>query len=103
MAKKRRKLDEFLSQRSKSQEVTLEEKTELSNRLFHLLAGAMLTLFLVIMATPKRSPYDVGLGLLFLLFMGLIALSLTRAQPGLFQRPAAFNQLIFLVVAEVLL
>jgi len=106
MAKKRRRLDEYLSQRTKSHEVMLEEKTQLSNRLFHLSAAIVFTLILVVMALPNDSrnlSYVFGLGLLFFLLLGLVVLTLTRVQPGLFRRAAAFNQLVGLVVVQVLL
>ena len=84
----------------------LEEKTQLSNRLFHLSAAIVFTLFLVIMAIPdshRNWSYVFGLGLLFFLLLGLVVLTLTRVQPGLFRRAAAFNQVVFLVVVQVLL
>lgn len=106
MAKKRRRLDEYLGSRSKGQEATLEEKTQLSNQLFHLTAGTVFTLFLVAMSVADkelRATYVVALACFFFAVMGIVVLTVTRTHPGLFRRPAIFNQFVFLVVVEVLI
>jgi hypothetical protein len=111
MAKKRRKLDDFLSQRKKTQEAQLEEHTQLSNLLFRLGVGALLTLLLLglkVLRFQDRSPapdvtFIASLGVLLFVLMGLVVLNIRRTQPGLFSRASSFNQFTVLIVLEVLL
>jgi putative nucleotidyltransferase with HDIG domain len=103
MARKLRKIDDFLSGRKKSQETVLEEKTRLSNRLFRAGVGLLLTVLLIALAGPAEPAYTLARGCLIFLVVGMMVLSLRAIQPGLFERATAFNQLILLVVIEVLL
>ena len=103
MAKKRRKLDEFLSQKRQSADDALEEKTQLSNRLFRLLVGLCLTVLLVFLARPEHLSGYLGTFILVSVVVSLVVCSLQRIRPGIFARPSAFNQLIVLVVLQVLL
>ena len=103
MARKLRKIDAFLSGRRKSAETVLEEKTRLSNFIFRLGVGLLLTLLLIALGGPAEPVYALARGGLILLTVGIVVLSLNVVQPGLFSRPTAFNQLVLLVVVEVLL
>ena len=46
MPKKRRKLDQFLSQRKKNHEIVLAERAKLSKRVLRFAMGTLLTFFL---------------------------------------------------------
>ena len=49
---KRRKIDQFLQEYRKDPEVALSESTRLSNRLWRLLIGLVLTLLFVFLLLP---------------------------------------------------
>lgn len=106
MAKKRKKLDQFLQSRKQSHDVALEERARLSNRLFRIVVGIVVVLLLLVLlavARPlqDRSPLQpkdaVGLGVLLALAVALGSYTLTRLRPHLFPDAAHFNRFILLV------
>ena len=53
MVKKRKKLDQFLNSRKKTQEVVLNEQTDLSNRIFRYCVGLVVVIFLLVVVRPE--------------------------------------------------
>jgi len=101
MAKKKRRLDKFLNPRRKNPDVVLAECAQLSNRLFRLTVGGMLTFLLAVLVRPPDLPYSAGLGLFLAVVTVLGGLCLHRLQPGVFDRPSSFNKFVLLVCLEV--
>src|SRR5881397_4076106 len=104
--KRRRKLDQFLRGAREDPEVVLLEMTQLSNRLFRHGIGIFFTIglvFLVLWPIDWRSGWTAAVGTALLLFItnGLGWLAVLRVQPRVFDRPASFNQLIFLISLTV--
>ncbi len=98
MARKRR-LESYLNKRKQNPEAALEDGTRLSNLLFRLSIGAVLTLTLVFLAPsgdPDVQTATFGLGIFIFLATGLAALCLNRIHPRVFEKPAAFNQFVVL-------
>ncbi len=98
MARKRR-LEPYLNKRKQNPDAALEDGTRLSNLLFRLGIGAVLTLTLVFLgpgADPNVPTATLGLGIFIFLAAGLAALCLNRIHPRVFERPAAFNQFVVL-------
>ncbi len=104
--KRRRKLDQYLRKVREDEEVVLQEMTNLSNRLFRLLVGMAFTLGLVFLIHPFpwQSGWPAAVGVTMILFLanGLGWLLLGRIQKRVFDRPAGFNQLIFLFLLTML-
>lgn len=104
---KRRKIDQFLQEYRKDPEVALSESTRLSNRLWRLLIGLVLTLLFVFLLLPLEPEENWGqlacLSTLVFLINGLGWLVLLNVKPGLFDRPSDFNRFIIVLVATVLL
>ena len=102
MARKRR-LDQYLNKRRQNPEASLEAGTRRSNLVFRLCVGAILTLTFVLVAT---SPYNAissvtdttGMGICIFVAAAIGALCLSRVQPGVFDRPSAFNQFVVLIL-----
>lgn len=101
MAKKKRRLDQFLSSRRKNPDVILAECAQRSNRLFRLVVGGALTFLLALLVRPPDLPYSTGLGLFLATVTVLGGLCLHRLQPGVFDRSSSFNKFVLLVCLEV--
>ena len=95
MARKRR-LEPYLNKRKQNPDAVLEDGTRLSNLLFRLVIGAVLTLTLVFLAPSPGPTATLGLGIFIFLTAGLAALCLNRVHPRVFEKPAAFNQFVVL-------
>lgn len=98
MPRKKRKLDQFLSQRRKGQELALAERAHLFVRIFRVLVVAASLLFLAVIADPYNATHAIGVAVLLLVLTGLEGICLNRLEPGVFDRPASFAKLIFLVL-----
>jgi hypothetical protein len=98
MPRKKRKLDQFLSQRKKSQELALAERARLFVRIFRVLVVGASLAFLAVIADPYNVTHAIGVALLLLTLTGLEGMCLNRLEPGVFDRPASFAKLIFLVL-----
>ncbi len=100
--KKRRKLDQYLSDRAASEDRVLEEGTRVSNRLFRLGVGLSLTALLILIAVAGDqhgfSARSLGLALFVLVSATLFSLCLERVHPRVFKRPVAFNQFVLLIL-----
>ncbi len=101
MAKKKRRLDQFLNPRGKNAETELAERAQLANRLFRLAVGGALTFALAVLARPPDLPYSTGLGLFLTMLTLLGGSCLHRLQPGIFDRPSSFNKFVLLVCLTV--
>ncbi|HVR75757.1 MAG TPA: HDIG domain-containing protein [Planctomycetota bacterium] len=98
MAKKKRRLDQFLGPRRASTESVLVERAQLANRVFRFSVGMLLTFLLALLTSVPEPAYTVGLALFLLIFTLLGGLCLHRLQPGVFDRPASFNKFVLLVL-----
>jgi putative nucleotidyltransferase with HDIG domain len=103
---KRRKIDQYLQEYRKDPAIALSESTRLSNRLWRLLIGLVLTVLLVLLLLPLEPAKNWGqlvcLSTLVFLMNGLGWLVLLQLKPGLFDRPSDFNRFIILLVVVVL-
>lgn len=99
---KRRKLDQYLHHSRKDPETALQEMTLLSNRMWKLLVGIVLTtIFLALLLPASGWRQVVSLGVLLSLLNGLGWLAVLRIQPELFERSSSFNQLVMLLLLTV--
>ena len=57
---KRRKIDQYLQEYKKDPSIALSESTRLSNRLWRLLIGLVLTILLVLMLLPLEPAKNWG-------------------------------------------
>src|SRR5262245_62018595 len=104
--KRRRKLDQYLRGVREDPEVVIQEMAQLSNRLFRLGVGLLVTVamaLLVIWTSESRIgwPAGVGVGALLIVANGLAWLAAVRVQPSAFHRPSGFNQMILLLALTV--
>jgi putative nucleotidyltransferase with HDIG domain len=102
MAKKLRKLDEFLHARKLSQDSVLEKQGALANLVFRALVAFAVSLFLVALVEPRTPGAWVGLGVVFAIVTLLGALAVRAMSPGVFQGAASFNRFVILTLATVL-
>lgn len=99
---KRRKLDQYLEGKKKDPDVALTEMTRLSNRVWRLLIGMLLTSVFIGFLFPFSDWRQlVCLGILVFLMNGLGWMALLQIQPRLFDRPSSFNQFILLLLVTV--
>ena len=101
MPKKRRKLDQFLSQRKKNHEIVLAERAKLSKRVLRFAMGTLLTFFLAFQVNRPTWAYALGLCLILVLLTVFGGLCLNRLRPGAFDRPASFHKFVLLVLVTV--
>ena len=101
MAKKRRKLDQFLSPRKKNQETVLAERTVLFHRVFRLVLLTLIMFLLAVLAAPASPAHAVGVGLLLLVLAVLGGMYLNRFVPGVFDRRGSFARFVFLVLVTI--
>lgn len=101
MGKKRKKVDQFLQSRKQSQEIALEEKTQLSNRFFRASVGVVMVLLMLAVAAPARWTEVLGLGVLLGLVSILGSLVVSRLSPWVFPGPAKFNQFVLVVMGAI--
>jgi len=107
LPKRRRKLDQYLRGVREDEEVVLQRMTNLSNRIFRLLVGMVFTAGVVVLISlinPNKFSFFIALGVTVFLFIanGLGWLMLGRIQRRVFDRPAGFNQLIFLFLLTMM-
>jgi putative nucleotidyltransferase with HDIG domain len=98
MPRKKRKLDQFLSQRRKSQDLVLAERAQLFTRIFRVLAIAASLVLLAVLTDPRNVTHAIGVAILLLLLTGLEGMCLNRLEPATFDRPGSFARLLFLVL-----
>ncbi|MGQ9589892.1 MAG: HDIG domain-containing metalloprotein [Planctomycetota bacterium] len=108
MPKKKRKLDEFLSQRRKHPDAVLAERAELSHRILRFALRVALTGFLAFLAALARPPsrpsspqYLVGLGALALLVLLFGWPFLDRVAGSSLERPSPFYRFVLLVLLTI--
>jgi putative nucleotidyltransferase with HDIG domain len=101
MAKKRRKLDQFLSPRKKNQESVLAERTVLFQRVFRLVLLTLIMFLLAVLAAPANPAHAVGVGLLLLVLALLSGLYQSRFHPGVFDRRGSFGKFVLLVLVTI--
>ncbi len=105
--KRRRKVDQYIRGAREDPEAELQEMTNLSNRIFRLLVGLAFTVVLVTLIWPFRwsTGWTAGMvvAALILLVNSLGWSLLVRIYRRNIDRPANFNQLIFLVLLTMLL
>ena len=103
MAKKRRKIDRYLHKRKQSPEAALEEGARISNRLFRFVIGTTLTAALIAIVvfgrdTDLERVQWMGIAALISITVGFGTLCLQRLDVHVFERPASFNQFVFLTI-----
>jgi putative nucleotidyltransferase with HDIG domain len=96
MRRKKRKLDQFLHQRKKNQEVVLTERTQLHKRVVQFLMGTALAAILTFLVKPQSALQTLALACVFQTFLILGGLYLHAREPEVFDRPGSFNKLIAL-------
>jgi putative nucleotidyltransferase with HDIG domain len=106
--KRRRKLDQYVRGVREDPELVLQEMTQLSNRVFRQVVGILFTtalIFLVLWPLDGTAGWPAAMGVALVLFLSntLGWLAILRIQPRVFDRPASFNQLIFLISLTVAL
>jgi cyclic-di-AMP phosphodiesterase PgpH len=105
--KRRRKVDQYLRGAREDPEGELLEMTNLSNNMFRLVVGLLFSAVVVLLIWPFRYPAEwqagVGVSVLILLVNTLGWLFIARLYRRNLDRPANFNQLIFLVLLTMLL
>ena len=101
MAKKKRRLEQYVNTRRKNPEVVLAERAQLSNRIFRLFVGVALTILLAFLIRPPDVPQSAGLAIFLVVVTLLGGFCLHRLQPGAFERPSSFNKFVLLLCFEV--
>ena len=91
---KRRKLDQYVQGHRKDPEVVLSEMTRLSNRVWRVLIGLLLTSALIAFLFPTRDwRQTVGLGIIVLAMNALGSAVLLQIRPGRFRRQSRLCKL----------
>jgi membrane-associated HD superfamily phosphohydrolase len=82
MAKKKRRLEQYVNTRRKNPEVVLAERAQLSNRIFRLFVGVALTILLAFLIRPPDVPQSAGLAIFLVVVTLLGGFCLHRLQPA---------------------
>ena len=99
---KRRKLDQFLLEYRKDPDVALSEMTRLSNRMWRILVGVLLTTVCLALLYPVGDwKWFVGLGSLLFLVNGLGWIAVLKTHEGLFNKPSSFNRFVILFLVMI--
>jgi len=106
MAKKRKKLDEFLHARKQSHEAELEETARRSRRLFRFCASVVVVLALLLfLEIGDPDPWSlrswIGVGVLFGMLTVLGTYTVSRLETKLFRGAAGFGKFVLLILTTV--